>query len=195
MMVSHWPQVERLAGSAVAGLQVVGRGDGPAALACVEHLRAIERNGEGVHIVQDDSVLRFSSVKRQTARMPGTIVFAVRSGPPANLRRVEHAGFAGCDAGVIARRNRQRQDAVADPVEIDFDFGGLVLVCIFVGVLCPCRDLSFRLSCPCRRICRPSSASCRSSAFSGWSFFSSLTFSSSLSGGIGEAPSLARTTT
>src|SRR5208283_1324212 len=52
-------QVEGLAGAIVAGLQVVGGGDGPSALAGIEHLGAVKGDLEVVQIAQDHLRLAF----------------------------------------------------------------------------------------------------------------------------------------
>jgi hypothetical protein len=72
-------QVQGLPGSVVAGLQIVGRGDGPAALARVEHLGAVAETVKASTFAEHDSGWRFSRVKRQMARMPGP--------PPSLLER------------------------------------------------------------------------------------------------------------
>ena len=128
----HGPEVQRLAGIVIAGLQIVGRGDGPAALAGVEHLGAVMRNREMVQVAEHDFRMALFQREPPDSANVGLVVFAGRTADRRTLEEVKNPGLARGDFLVIAGRNGKRKNAIADAVEVDGDFDRLVLV-VFGG--------------------------------------------------------------
>ena len=137
----HTAQVERLAWVVVAGLQIVGRSDGPAVVALIEHLRSVEGNLEVIQIVEDH--FRLALLQRESpdgVNIGAGLLLRRRPAKRRPFAEIDDARFAGRNKAVVTRRNGQRQDAIADTVEIDRDFNRLILILILIVF---CRGLIF----------------------------------------------------